>query len=100
MADSKWLTDARQAVAAAELAHDFEQDADELGEENFEAVAERLLSRNAPTEREIRISAAVLSVVRAYERGGIRALATACAAIPDDIAADCHGPVKRAILGR
>lgn len=95
-----WRHEAQMAVDAAEIAHDSEQDADELGADNFESVARRLLFGDAPDERETRINASVLSVVRAYNRDGMRGLAAACAAIPDDIAADCHAPIKRAILGR
>jgi len=95
-----WRQDAQMAVDAAEIAHDFEQDAGELGADNFESVARALLFGAPVSERETRINAAVLSVSRAYDRGGIRAMAAACAAIPDDIAADCHAPIKRAILGR
>lgn len=100
MTESQWLVEARRAVADAEIAHDIEQDSEELGEDSFESVAHELLFGAPVSERETRIRAAVLSVTRAYDRGGLRALATACAAIPDDIAADCHAPIKRAILGR
>ena len=67
---------------------------------HFEAIGRRLLFGAPISERETRINAAVLSVSRAYDRDGIRGLYAACAAIPNDIAADCHAPIKRAILGR